>query len=222
MKILRKLFSKAPERIADRYNFNDKEWEENTKKEQELIKLRNKKMKNLNKHERKIAEEIYQDVDDAGNKAYEKNQNKSRAIGAIIGTAAGAGVTAIMAKKAKGKGMVSPIAFYTPAAGLAGGMMIGDALTKKKNRRIAEKIWEKGDKEQMNYITANKKKKAAIVESYTPIGHRIDKNGDDIEPKKKYNGPSLEERVKEREDHEKRLKELKKEFIKSLKEKSKS
>lgn len=219
MKILRKLFSKAPERIADKNNFNDKEWEENTKKEQELIKLRNKKMKNLNKHERKIAEEIYQDVDDAGNKIYEKNQNKSRAIGAVIGTAAGAGVTAIMAKKARGRGMVSPIAFYTPVAGFAGGMMIGDALTKKKNRRIAEKIWEKGDKEQMNYITANKKKKAAMVESYTPIEHRIDKNGDDIEPKKKYKGPSLEERVKEREDHEKRLKELKKEFIKSLKKK---
>lgn len=221
MKILRKLFSKDPERIVDKYNFNDEEWEENAKKEQELIKLRNKKMKNLNKHERKIAEEIYQDVDDAGNKFYEKNQNKSRAIGAIIGTAAGAGVTAIMAKKAKEKGMISPVAFYTPVAGFAGGMMIGDALTKKKNRRIAEKIWEKGDKEQMDYITANKKKKAAIVESYTPIEHRIDKNGDDIEPKKKYNGPSLEERVKEREDHEKRLKELKKEFIKSLKEKSK-
>ena len=214
MKIIRQKAFSESKRIADEYDFKDEEWAENTKKEAARNKIRDQEMKKLTPREQKIARYIYQDVDNAGNRQFEKNQNKSRAIGAGIGTALGAVTSIAVARKMKGKGKIPAAAFYSPIIGAATGALVANKATEKKNRRVAEKIWEKGDKEQLDYITSNKKKKRDFINSYTPIENRVDRKSDYSASPKKYKGPSLEERAKREE-------ELEAKFVKSLKNKKK-
>lgn len=175
MKILRKLFS------------TDEEWSNNTIAEQERNKVRDAKLKKLNLHDRVVAETMWDDTDSAGRERYGRNQAVSGIVGGTIGYAVGS-----RAGKAIGKS----------TAGKIGGVLVGRSVarfaTNKKNRRIAEKIWDQGDKEQMDYIEANAKKKKQLEKEYKPIGWRVDRKGRYLENPYPYSGASLESRVKAR------------------------
>lgn len=194
MKILRKMFTA------------DNEWVVNTMAELERNKIRDKKLKKLNLHDRMVAQTMWDDTDEAGRARYRRNQAVSGLVGGLVGGGLG-NVAANVAGVNGGRKKL---------AATVGGALVGRGaarhMTHKKNRRIMEKIWDKGDKEQMDYIEADSKKKKQLEKDYKPIGWRVDRKGEYWKEKGQedvpYNGESLSDRVKVREAYVKAINSL--------------
>lgn len=194
MKILRKMFTA------------DKEWVDNTMAELERNKIRDKKLKKLNLHDRMVAQTMWDDTDEAGRARYRRNQAVSGLVGGLVGGGLG-NVAANVAGTNGGRKKL---------AATVGGALVGRGaarlMTNKKNRRIMEKIWDKGDKEQMDYIEADSKKKKQLEKDYKPIGWRVDRKGEYWKEKGQedvpYYGESLSDRVKVREAYVKAINSL--------------
>jgi hypothetical protein len=176
----------------------DKEWEKNKKEEIERNKERDELLKKSSDRERAQANIMFDDTDTAGRERFIRNQIKSGAIGLGTGYIAGRVINSKLIK---------PGSNWKKNAIVAGSAIIGSkvakGITRRKNVRTMEEIWNKGDKEVMDYLKSSKEDKRKKEKDYSPIGWRVDKKGNYRETPIPYNKEHNEERIEVYKDREK-------------------
>lgn len=175
----------------------DKEWEKNKKEEIERNKERDELLKKASDRERAQANIMFDDTDSAGRARFARNQLKSSALGAGSGYVAGRVINNRLKKAGKDPKRIVVI------GGALVGSEVGSRITRRKNVRTMEEIWNKGDKEVMDYLKSSEKDKRKKEKNYTPIGWRVDKKGNYRKTPIPYNKEHNEERIEVYKDREK-------------------
>jgi len=175
----------------------DKEWEKNKKEEIERNKERDELLDKSSNRERAQANIMFDDTDSAGRERFARNQLKSSILGAGSGYIAGRIINNRLKKAGKDPKRMIAI------GGAIVGSEIGSRITRRKNVRTMEEIWNKGDKEVMDYLKASKEDKRKKEKDYSPIGWRVDKKGNYLETPIPYNKEHNEERIEAYKDREK-------------------
>lgn len=152
--------------------FSKKTHKEYIEREAERLKEKRELLKKTTPREDAQTEIMWRDTDSAGINRYTKNQIKSGLIGGAAG-AIGGGILGSQ-KKLKMNGGKKAI---TIAGSAIVGNKLAKAMTHRKNERIKDEIWEKGDKESLEYLKSAPKKKRELEKNYIPIEKRVDKKG---------------------------------------------
>ncbi len=160
--------------------FSKKSHKEYIEREKERNKERDELLKKTTPREEAQASIMFEDTDSAGKGRYARNQMKSGLVGAAAGAIGGA----------VAKNKVKKLANTKKGLVIAGGAYVGNKIAKiathKRNEKIKDEIWEKGDKEQLNYLKSKPKDKRKIEKDYIPIGWRVDKKGNYLKEKDYY------------------------------------
>lgn len=163
--------------------FSKKSHKEYIKREEERNKERDELLKKTTPRTQAQAELMFEDTDNAGESRYRRNQVKSGLVGAGIG-AIGGKLAKENVKKLAESNKVSSRAAVLGAAFV--GDKVAKAVTHRRNEKIKDEIFEKGDKEQLNYLKSSPKEQRKIEKDYIPIGWRVDKKGNYLKEKDYY------------------------------------
>ncbi len=178
----------------------DEEWEKNKKEELERNKERDKLLEKASDRERAQAQIMFDDTDSAGRERFRRNQFKSGLLGLGTGYVAGK----VINNKRVGSGKDPKRAIVIGSAFI--GNQIGKGITRRKDVRTMEEIWNKGDKEVIDYLKSSKKDRRKKEKDYVPIGWRVDKKGNYLKDPIPYDKEQNEERIEVYKDREKALK----------------
>ncbi len=157
--------------------FSKKTHKEYIERENERIKERRELLKKATPREEAQNAIMWHDTDVAGRQQYKRNQRLSGIVGAAAGAATGAAVGQLGSAKKLGKGKKALII----TGGVITGNTIAKRITHRKNEKVRDEIWEKGDKEALDYLKSTPKEKRKIEKDYIPIGNRTDRKGNYFE-----------------------------------------
>lgn len=150
------------DKIFSRYS------KKNIEEEKQRAAEREKYIKKLPKEDQEHAERMWQDTHKAGRAAEASSDMRHSLIGTVVGWQAGKAISKKLSEKVKQEAVPKAKTSHKIAGAIIGAELANHALARRAGKR-AERVWDEGDKEILDFVKADKKTRKKMKKEYTPI-----------------------------------------------------
>lgn len=140
----------------------------NIEEEKQRAAEREKYIKNLPKEDQEHAERMWRDTHNAGRAAEVSSDMRHSLIGTVGGWHAGKAISEKLSEKVKKEVVPKSKVRHKVVGAIIGAELANHALARRAGRR-AERIWDEGDQEILDFVKADKKTRKKMKKEYTPI-----------------------------------------------------